>query len=241
MRIVQVKGVRSTAKAPRRNPFGICLHTTGSGVTKMAGARKEKPIDVALRVYIGMQNGAEGYLWGGPSYVIDHDGVVYQIAPDWVQTAHAGSSNRPAYLNGAWKSRISQTALRHWSGQWGNLYSNPYGLFPSKSPNTDYVGIEMIPVGNGFGTPAKPDLLFTEAQHVNVAKLCREIGDNNKFPSGWETTSRLVGHEDIAPIERSQKAGGWDPGYLRDKPHFDFPRVRALIGQPETIRTKDGK
>lgn len=219
-----VSGVRDPKSAKRRKPWGLLFHTTGSGITATAKKRNQRPIDVALTTYIAMQNGSEGYLWGGPAYVLDHDGTLYQIAHDDVLTHHCGSGYRAEYRSGDWVRQVSPKTVDRWILQWHG--GGPYDLFPSTSPNVDYVGCEMIPVGNGFGVPARPGLLFTEAQHLAAIELARKLGKRHGWPTGWAKTSRLVGHEDVSPIERSNAGGGWDPGWLRANPYFDFAQVR---------------
>lgn len=222
-------GVRDPLLARVREVFGALVHTTGRGVVAHAKAHGRAPIDVALEVYLDSQNGANGYLWGGPAYVIDHNGKRYQIAPDEALTAHAGSANREAYLSGHWTGKCSGATLAAWRTRWPG-YKHPYALFPSRSPNVDYVGIEMIPCGSGFGHPMQPGLLFTKEQHDSVAELCADIGKRHGFPEGWQKTSRLVGHEDVDILERMDSHGGWDPGFLRAQPYFDFAYVRGRIG-----------
>lgn len=224
----QVPGVRDPKSARTRSPWGYLLHTTGGGVTDLARKRGEKPIDVAIRVYIGSQNGDNGYFWGGPTYVIDHDGSIHQVAPDDALTAHAGSLNRPKYFDGSWEVKVP-VAARLWRAKWGPRFKHPYELFPSTSPNTDYVGCEMIPCGDGFGTPMRPGLRFSKAQHDAAIALGVELGQRHAWPTGWGGGNRLVGHEDVDPLERSDAGGGWDPGSLRASPYFDFAYVRAGI------------
>jgi hypothetical protein len=195
-------------------------------VTDQAKRTSTRPIDVALKTYFASQKGSNGYLWGGPAYVIDHDGAIYQIAPDVVVTHHAGGSNQPSYASGGWESRVSAETVRRWRAQWPG-YAHPYKLFPSSSPNTDYIGVEIIPVGDGFGTPMSTGLRFTKAQHDAAVRLAADVASRHGFPSGWTRTSRLLGHEDVDPIERSDANGGWDPGWLRAAPYFDFNYVRA--------------
>ncbi len=86
----------------------------------------------------------------------------------------------------------------------------------------------MIPIGDGFGgDPMAPGLLFTRAQHESALGLAIDAGNRHGFPDGWRATSRLLGHEDVDPIERSDVGGGWDPGFLRVSPYFDLGFVRA--------------
>ncbi len=234
----RVAGVRDPKLAGKRSPWGFLLHTTGGGVTAMAKRDHKRPIDVAIAIYIASQNGSNGYKWGGPAYVCDHDGTIHQLAPDEAYTNHAGGPHRGEYLDahGAWTRgiskeghQISEETVEQWRRRWPGK-RNPYSLFPSTSPNADYVGLEMIPIGDGFGgAPMRPGLRFTLAQHDAAIALGRDLGERHGWPAGWALTGRLVGHEDVDPIERSDKRGGWDPGFLRDAPYFDFAYVRAGI------------
>jgi hypothetical protein len=223
-----VPGVRDPSLNSRiRSPWGFLLHTTGGGVTDSARKHGKMPIMVAIETYIASQNGSNGYFWGGPSYVIDHDGVLYQLAPENIETMHAGSQNRPRYLDGSWKTACSPATVAHWTAKWWPRYSHPYALFPTHSPNLDYIGCEMIPCGDGFGSPMAPGLRFTRAQHETALALAIDIGKRRGWADGWRSSSKLLGHEDVDPLERSDAGGGWDPGYLRASPYFDFGFVRS--------------
>lgn len=237
----KVAGVRDPAAPSHetlsRGVWGFLLHTTGGGVTDQAKRERRKPIDVAIEIYIKSQNGSNGYPWGGPAYCIDFDGTIYQIAPDEIMTYHAGSSrhdaqgrtNRDRYIDGSWKTTVPKAAVNAWCAKWQGA-AHPYSLFPSRSPNVDFVGCEMIPIGDGFGgTPMGPGLRFTDAQHRAAIALAIDVGTRHSFPAGWAMSSRLLGHEDVDPIERSDAGGGWDPGFLRASPYFDFNYVRAGV------------
>jgi N-acetylmuramoyl-L-alanine amidase-like protein len=245
----QVEG--RTTSIVKRTPWGLCFHTTGSGITESAVyVRKKgkakgkktlvkratplKPIDVALKVYLASQNGSNKYPWGGPGYVIEHDGTIHQIAGDNTRTNHVGSiveghDRRKEYLSGKWLEMCSPAAVAQWNAHWGPKYKNSQQLFPSKYPNTDYIGVEMIPCGNGFGKPMRKGLRFTKEQHEAAVRLAVDVGRRNKFPDGWWRTPRLLGHEDVGLIDRHDKGGGWDPGWLRAEPYFDFEYVKEAI------------
>lgn len=225
--------VRDPRDAPRRGvPWGFLIHTTGGGVTDLAKKRGERPIDVALRVYVGAQNGDNGYLWGGPHYVCEHDGTIHQIAPDDAMTAHAGGYNRGRYFDGSWAPVFPEATAR-WRKQWP-AYAHPYELFPSTSPNHDYIGLEMIPCGDGFGRPMRAGLRFTQEQHDVAIRLAHDRARAHAWPAGWQRTSRLLGHEDVDPLNRADRGGGWDPGFLRAAPFFDFEYVRRAVEAPAT-------
>ncbi|GAB4539884.1 MAG: hypothetical protein Tsb0020_53390 [Haliangiales bacterium] len=80
---------------------------------------------------------------------------------------------------------------------------------------------------------AAPGLWFTEAQHTAVAALAVDIATRNGFArdTGWPRTGRLVGHEDLTPVSRHNRANGWDPGALRDKPRFSWALLYQASGQ----------
>lgn len=230
---IQVPGVRDPKLAMDRGvPFGALLHTTGRGVVALAQREKSTPLAEAIKTYIDGQNGSMGYFWFGPHYVIDYDGKRYQVAPENAFTAHAGNQhgNRAAYMSGHWTAKCSGTALTAWRKAWPT-YQHPYQLFPSTTPNHDYVGIEMLPIGSGFGgTPMRPGMLFTKDQHESAAELVKDIGTRHGWPDGWWKSSRLAGHEDVDILERMDTHGGWDPGSTRDQPYFDMPFVRSRVG-----------
>lgn len=214
-----------------RNPWGFLLHTTGSGVLRRARADGKSPIDVALQVYRASQGvtghpGSNGYAWGGPGYLIGHHGEIHQLAPDDVMTMHAGGPDRSSYLSGAWRARVSAETSTRWAAQWPGVAS-PQHLYPSESANADYVGAEMIPCGMGYGEPLRAGLRFSAAQHDAAIALGRDLAARHGWPAGWARTPRLLGHEDVQPIERQDGQGGWDPGWLRGRPYFDFELVRA--------------
>lgn len=228
---VRVEGVRDPSLGLPREGWGYLLHTTGGGVTDQARREHRDPLEVAIATYIASQNGSNGYKWGGPAYVIPHDGTIHQLAPDNIETEHAGGPHRPEYLDGTWVSHCKPEVVAQWRAKW--LHPNPYALFPSHRPNVDYIGCEMIPIGDGFGgEPMRPGLRFTKAQHDAAIALGRDLAARHGWPAGWSRSSRLVGHEDVDPIERSDAGGGWDPGWLRAAPYFDFEYVRAGIAAP---------
>jgi hypothetical protein len=226
---------RRTDRITRRTPFGFLLHTTGGSITAKAAKTGRSPIDVALDVYRRMQGatggqGSEGYPWGGPAYLIGHHGEIHQIADDDVETFHAGGPDRAAYLSGAWRARVSAETSKRWQAAWPGVAS-PQHLYPSASANADYVGAEMVPVAVGMGTPMAPGLRFTLAQHDAAILLGRDLAVRHGWPAGWARTPRLLGHEDVQPIQRSDVGGGWDPGALRARPYLDFEYIRFALSR----------
>ena len=223
-----------------RVPWGIALHTTGGGITNKAMRTGKSPIHVAIATYLGMQRGSDGYDWGGPGYVIDLDGKIYQLAADSTRTSHVGSivtdyrgvrvDRRDQYLADhgmRWPALCPAGVAALWRQAWPG-YTSPQDLFPSKRPNTDYIGCELIPCGDGYGDPWN-GLRFTEAQHVAAAHLCTDLAARHGWPVDWAAGPRLVGHEDVGLLDRCDAAGGWDPGALRVVPYFDMRWVRERL------------
>ena len=228
----QVAGGLDPATARLRKPWGLLLHTSGRGVTEQAAKQGKQPIEVALRIYLQSQRGElHPYTWGGPHYVMDHDGQLYQIAPDQAFTAHAGGPDRAAYLDGTWIARCSAETVARWLAAWPG-FKSPSHLYPSRDANQDYIGVEMLPCGSGLGAPMRPGMLFTKAQHESAIDLGRDLARRWDWPIGWHRTPRLLGHEDVQPLQRQNAGGGWDPGTLRAAPYWDCEYVRAGIGAP---------
>ena len=74
-------------------------------------------------------------------------------------------------------------------------------------------------------------LRFTRAQHETIARLAWDIAQRHEWPrtESWWRSTRLLGHEDITPLSRCDKNGGWDPGALREKPYFDWNFIYDYI------------
>lgn len=197
--------------------WGVLYHTSGLGIVERAVRSHRKPIEVALEWYRGKS---------GVHYVIDYDGTIYQMLEDDRRGAHAGVSltERMTFLTGRWlrKGKLSKRAIQLWRARWPGKKS-PQHLYPTSSPNSCYIGVEMLPLR----TPRANGLWFTEAQHDSARMLALDIGARHALPYGWMNTSRLVGHEDINAFTRWDKNGGWDPGAMRRKPRFSWRKVRV--------------
>jgi N-acetyl-anhydromuramyl-L-alanine amidase AmpD len=175
---------------------------------------------------------------GAVHYLIGPGGLIYQMLPDNKRGAHVGIGvlERRMYLNGRWKRHVTAEALHLWQKRWPG-FKSPQHLYPTRSPNSCYIGVEMIPL------PCQRDngLWFTDAQHVAVGELYADLDRRH----GWYSilpemmaynlaNTHLVGHEDIdarlSPGEgRWDNHGGWDPGALRARPRFDWQRVLNAI------------
>lgn len=212
------------------NVFGVVIHTTGSGVVYAARRKKIDPLDYAVKVYTD-PNDRCGH------YVVGWDGTIVQIVDETLRAQHVGYDivDHRALLDGSWVKRVSVTAAALWKARWPNVHGPAY-LFPGTSPNSVYIGIEMIPLEDdadiNIPAPMAVGLTFTKAQHVAVAKLVNDIIDRWNLPANEVLSAakgRMVSHEDLQPLSRSDFGGGWDPGALREVPRFDYNAVRSFI------------
>jgi hypothetical protein len=234
---VKVPGSMDPSSGRIRSPFGMCLHTTGRGIVKAASGQRRKAIDVALELYLESQSGAlHGYRWGGPTYLMDYDGSLHQFSPDEVMTFHAGGPDREDYLDGDWIHRMPGISLVEWRKAWPlPHYKSPQHLYPGRTANTPYVGVEMLPIGFGQGGEPRGHCLFTQAQHEAAIALGRDLAARHRWPADWAQGPRLVGHEDVQPLERSDRLGGWDPGARRERPYWDDAYVRGELNRSGSI------
>ena len=202
------------------SPWGLCVHTSGRGIVARASRRGEAPIDVALAWYRRKS---------GVHYVIGYDGAIYQMLDDDRRGAHVGISwlERRRYLSGSWKRHVPPRALREWQRRWPHEKS-PQHLYPTKSPNGSYIGVEMIPLAH---RRIASSFWFTDAQHASVALLYKDWAARHCWGEYHASSPRLLGHEDIDAFARWDKAGGWDPGAMRQLPRFGWHVVRDIIAE----------
>jgi len=198
----------------KMKPFGLAVHTTGKGIVNKALKKGVLPINMALDRYRKK---------GSVHYTIGYDGTIYQMLADDRYAAHIGVSwlQRRSYLSGAWTKKVNWRSLQLWRARWRG-YKSPQHIYPSKTPNGCYVGVELTPL-------SVPDpctgLWFTDAQHRAVARLFRDLQRRH----GWDNhKARLVTHGDLSPLTRWDNHGSWDIGAMRTIPRFDWDRVRKI-------------
>lgn len=199
--------------------YGVALHCTGSGIVEKARKAKVDPLKYAVDYYLQPKS----YY---AHYVIGFDGTIACTADEHERAPHIGLTPEDAetYRSGAWEKRAPSRFVSLWKTRWASVVS-PVHLFPKNpqgaySPNSCYVGIELLVWLPGCpGAPLRPGMLYTRAQHEAAAELTKDIARRWGFrPEG----SRVVCHEDVTPLTRTTKDGGWDPGVLRDSPSFDW-------------------
>jgi N-acetyl-anhydromuramyl-L-alanine amidase AmpD len=200
-------------------PYGLLVHSTGDGIPAKAIKEKRSVAEVTEAVYrsMGLADGL------GPHYAICPDGTLLQFREENIKAWHAGVSaaERNAFLTGTWdeSNRLDRRVVEWWKLRWP-AHKSPSHLYPSKSPNDDYIGVELVPCGvyqkndwiPALGAPVNPKGRYTAQQYMRLAELAVGLGSRWTWataenPSWWRT-SRLVGHCDVNPLTRQ----GWDPG-----------------------------
>jgi N-acetyl-anhydromuramyl-L-alanine amidase AmpD len=188
--------------------YGYMVHTTGDGIPKLAKTKGWTDLlKVANSVYDSMHE-KDGT---GPHWIIAPDGQTACIRSEQEIAWHCGldAYDREMFLTTNWETngRTPADVVSWWKRRWPGIKS-PSHLYPSKSPNKNYIGIELIPAGTynkmtwepcfagGYRTIGR----FTTAQYLALAAITRYTLDDKP--------GRLVGHEDVNPTTRP----GWDPG-----------------------------
>jgi len=217
-------------------PWGVCFHTTGSGLPSQALERGIDPFEHGINYYRGSK---------GPTYLIGwKPGQIAAVARDEsVVTWHAGESETAkwnALKSTGWKSMVSPAMVAYFAKVYG-ANKNPLSsdgttrssVIPTAYANTSLIGVEMIPVTPGGSTmwamPMRAGLRFTAWQHQAARDLAADLAQRYGWPSGWQT-ERIVGHESVNPIDRHDSGGGWDPGFLRANPYIDMAYIRGQGG-----------
>ncbi len=209
--------------SPRTLPvYGLCVHTTGSGPATKAKGTARTPLQIALDYYV---RGGEGF----PHYLIGYDGTIHAICDEGHVAWHAGWATRGG------KSRWeSWTAPTWWSAVWRRWNAaTPANLLPpgASSPNQVYIGVELLADPTGWG--------FTSAQYDALTRLVVDVFRRHGIPLSEPPNPRLLGHEDVEPIERANASGGWDPGAHRTVPKFSWAglwsRMQALGVTPAPV------
>ena len=200
----------------RMKPWGLLVHTSGRGIVARANKERVPAIVLALLWYQRKS---------GVHYVVGWDGTVHQMLEDDRRGAHVGVSliDRSRYLSGRWLRNkvIKGRAVDLWRRRWKG-YKSPQHLYPTQSPNSCYIGIEMVPLEE---EDPETGLWFTDAQHAAVAALAEDLAERHDWPENWKETPRLLGHEDVSPLTRWDNQGGWDPGALRPRPRWSWARM----------------
>jgi hypothetical protein len=234
-------------KAWQGQVYGLVVHTTGGGLPAKA---RDKG------VYHTVQAVAHYSESHGCHYINGWRGIAggdfLQVANEREQAKGVGVTSKDPRLDqrrsidrGRFESDLPADLVTRWRARWpGHRHS--LELLPgTRTANSCYVHMECVPCVFHYdgklvtaAEPLRPGLRFTRAQHDTVALVARDIASRNGWPldQQWWRTPRLLGHEDLTPISRHTPSGGWDPGYLRSDPYFDWDYVYEAI---ERLKRRD--
>lgn len=221
-----VSNPRDVRNRPNPKPYGLLVHQTGRGILKRARQLGIPPLEAAVELYTKRGNPFA-------HYVGDQDGTTIQLADEREQAWHAGipAAQRRLYLSGEWENMVSKRALERWYARWAMFHLSfrrrhkhlkplisPSHLYPTRSPNQCFVGYELIP--DRWGR-------FSNKQYKALSIFIKEFWERHKLPPlGLHLpVRRLLGHEDVEPLERWNRQGGWDPGSLRTRPKFNWRKI----------------
>lgn len=230
-------------KGWRGRVYGLVVHTTGGSLPSRALKNGEKPHDVAIDYYLASH---------GTHYVCGWEGVeggqLVQVASE-NQQANGASVTAQIESGADWEDDLPASMVARWKARWEwEGVDGPSDLYPTKYANSCYVHVEMPPCvfnhGSKLYTAAEPmakGLRFTKAQHDGIVALSVDMAQRNGWPDFWWESGRFVGHEDISPVTRHVKLGGWDPGALRASPWFDWDYVVAGVIEASSDDTELGE
>jgi hypothetical protein len=221
--------------------YGLVVHTTGGGLPASARDAGVYPTVRAASYYTQSHGCHYVNGWGGSGA-----GDLVQVANEREQAAGVSVSNpkdprkdqRRSIELGNFAKDLSQDLVARWRARWPG-YEHSLKLLPgTRTANSCYVHVECVPCVFYYerklftaAAPLRPGLRFTKAQHDTIAILACEIARRNGWPldERWWRSPRLVGHEDLTPLTRHDRSGGWDPGFLRPQPYFDWDYVYSQI------------
>lgn len=213
--------------------WGVVVHTTGSGLPSRALEQGIYPTVAATQYY--QRSHGTHYVMGWKGL----DGDLIQVANERERANGVGMRDQKASVAAGWTKDLPAAFVRRWRAWWVSQDS-PLDLFPGTWANNVYIHVEQPPCVfyhkgklTEAAPPMRPGLRFTRAQHDGIARLACDIARRYSFPDRWWTHGRIVGHEDLSPITRTNRGGGWDPGWHRAKPFFDFRYVISQITHME--------
>ena len=122
------------------NRYGTMIHTTGDGPPSRAHKRQTSPLQEALDYYTKVST--------GPHFVVGPEGRIVQLRSTREVAWHCKQpgDDRDAYFDGTWEAKVGPKLAAWWHSRWPG-YLSPAHLYPSRYPNEDYFGIEVVPAG----------------------------------------------------------------------------------------------
>ena len=207
----------STARGKKRRISeinSIIIHTTGYGAGLKRIAERNNNLEDVGKAYAHRMANVLKYKG---HFLIDHVGKVWQFIPVTEVAWHTGSGKK--------KLLRSEKLYPWWIERWPDL-ENPIKLpVWNGSPNVNSVGIDLLAHGNGAITSG-----YTQAQYKSLSRLIKSLCVYLDIPL---ERKYILGHEDVDPISRGSKKGGWDPG------HFDWGYLFSLMEGEKMIAPSD--
>jgi hypothetical protein len=228
-------------KAWQGRVYGLVVHTTGGGLPAKARDKGVYPTVLAIEHYNQTHGCHYVNGWRGVE-----GGDLLQVANEREQAAGVAVTNpknphidqRRSIERSRFEADLPADLVTRWRARWPG-YKHSLELLPgTRTANSCYVHVECVPCVFAYdgklvsaAEPLRPGLRFTRAQHDTVALLACDVARRNGWPRDqrWWRSPRLLGHEDLTPISRHTSTGGWDPGYLRKDPYFDWDYVYQAI------------
>jgi hypothetical protein len=228
-------------KAWQGRVYGLVVHTTGGGLPAKARDKGVYPTVLAIDHYNQTHGCHYVNGWRGVE-----GGDLLQVANEREQAAGVAVTNpkyphidqRRSIERSRFEADLPADLVTRWRARWPG-YKHSLELLPgTRTANSCYLHVECVPCVFAYdgklvsaAEPLRPGLRFTRAQHDSVALLACDVARRNGWPHDqrWWRSPRLLGHEDLTPISRHTSTGGWDPGYLRKDPYFDWDYVYQAI------------
>jgi N-acetyl-anhydromuramyl-L-alanine amidase AmpD len=199
----------TTKSRKRKRINSIIIHTTGYG-KGLERIEKKCDGDLALAGKMYAERMAKILRYKG-HFLLDHTGMIYQFLDLDDIAWHTG---------GGKKRRLKiEEPFEWWTERWKGIVDKPTDL-PSwdSRPNNISIGIDLLAFSNGPHFPNH----YTELQIESLARLVGSLCKDYNIPLDRK---HIVGHEDVDPISRGRKKGGWDPGRK-----FDWDYFMAALG-----------
>lgn len=216
----------------RPEVFGLVVHTTGSGATNRAWKQRRSVLDWCIERYLTTF---------GCHYICGYKGLdaeLVQVGNEYRRPNTVGMAEQNRSIDrGRFARDLKPRMLFHWRNRWPGKAS-PRNLFPGRSVNQFYAGVEMPPCvwwntsrgrNHVSAPPMRQGLRYTRAQHDAIVQLAWDMANRHAWSGNWWETGRLVGHEDLSPLTRQNSGGGWDPGALRGEPWWDWAYIRSEL------------
>ena len=186
----------------------IIIHTTGYGLGLKRIKNNNKTLEEIGAAYAHRMANILKYKG---HFLIDHTGKIWQFIPVGETAWHTGSGKR--------KLLKSEKLYSWWIERWEGIVEKPTDLPVWRgSPNRNSVGIDLLAHGNGQITQG-----YTKKQYKSLARLIKSVCEDLEIPL---QRKYILGHEDVDPISRGSKKGGWDPG------RFDWGYLFSLMEEP---------